>query len=397
MFESVVLKTGERDASLTLGAIAESLLFYQHTRLMIGPGSLIGLAKSGAFSDVLKLIKKGRVKAVHCEEVLCTISNPLGALQVYDFGTTMMIGHKEERGRNRAERIEISLRVHGIDPRLATTYAKQFVDLVPKRSWLKDDYLKGGILPAARADALDVPTLRGLIAAGLAAIPGGYDPGNDLEVDPVKTDLGYFLFTNIDFVGINKRRASLVPAMEPVTLAHILNLVLDSRADMHVAAFYGGDFVTSTESSALVRWRQKHLFDAADRNLDARQQFQQLVLPDYPNIGAVIDRGERSWSEFEKLLDKAAKFKVWLADTNPDQQLAEQYIQALKKDTWADRAPAKFTKYLFSLGTGLLDPTAGVVSGAADAFLVDKFVRGWRPNHFVDDKLKPFLGSNNER
>lgn len=160
---------------------------------------------------------------------------------------------------------------------------------------------------------------------------------------------------------------------------------------MHLAAFYGGDFVTTTVNSALVRWRQAHLFERSSLNRQAREQFSELVLTDYPSIRDVIDSGERSFSEFLKLLDKAQKFKTWLAKTNPDQKLVSQYIEALKSDTWADKAPVKALRYMFSLGTGLADPTAGVASGAADAFLLDNFLKGWRPNHFVDDRLKRFL------
>ena len=133
------------------------------------------------------------------------------------------------------------------------------------------------------------------------------------------------------------------------------------------------------------------MFERADRNREAREQFSELVLADCPSIPDVIDSGERSFAEFLKVLDKAQEFKTWLTNANPDQKLVSQYIEALKADTWADKAPVKALRYLFSLGTGSVDPTAGIVSGAADTFLVDKLLKGWRPNHFVDDRLKPFL------
>ncbi|WP_159273990.1 hypothetical protein [Variovorax boronicumulans] len=320
-----------------------------------------------------------------------TITNSHGVSQAHDFGAMTMIGHEDDRGKNRAERIEISLRTNGIDPGKAKAQAQAFVDAVPVKSFEKDDYVKGGIPNAARMDAKDRTTLKGLLRAGLAAVPGGYDAGDRLEVDYVLSDLGYFLFTNIDFAAVNKRRAGMRPAIEPLTPAALFNLILESRADMHLAAFYGGDFITTTANSALVRWRQAHLFERADRNREAREQYSELVLANSPSIQDVIDSGERSFSEFLKLLDKAQKFKTWLAKATPDQKLVSQYIEALKADTWADKAPVKALRYFFSLGTGCADPTGGMVSGAADAFLLDRFLKGWRPNHFVDDRLKPFL------
>ena len=391
MFESIVLRNSEDAGNITLGAIAEALLFYQNSRIVVGHGTLVSFARDGSLGNVLALVKEGRLQAVHCEETLGTVTNSHGASQAHDFGAMTLVGHEDVRGRNRAERIEISLRNCGIDPRRAKAQAQAFVDAVPVKSFEKDDYVKGGIPNAARMDAKNRTTLKGLLRAGLAAVPGGYDAGDSLEVDYVLSDLGYFLFTNIDFAAVNKRRASMNAALEPLTPAALFNLILESRADMHLAAFYGGDFVTTTANSALVRWRQAHLFERADRNREAREQFSELVLADCPSIRDVIDSGERSFDEFLKVLDRAQKFKAWLTKANPDQKLVSQYIEALKADTWANKAPVKALRYLFSLGTGYTDPTGGIISGAADAFLVDRLLKGWRPNHFVDDRLKPFL------
>lgn len=391
MFESVVLRNSEEAGNITLGAIAEALLFYQNTRVIIGHGTLVSLAKNGTLDEIVALVKDKRLQAVHCEELLATVTNSHGVLQAHDFGAITLVGHQDAQGKSRAERIEIGLRSNGINPRKAKAQAQAFVDVVPVKSLEKDDYLKSGIPNAARMDAKDRATLKGLLRAGLAVVPGGYDVGDSLEADYVLSDLGYFLFTNIDFTAVNQRRASMSPDLEPLTLASLFNLILESRADLHLAAYYGGDFVTTTANSALVRWRQAHLFGRADLNREAREQFSEFVLADYPSIRDVINSGERTFSEFLKILETAQKFKSWLAKANPDQKLVSQYIEALKANTWADKAPVKGLRYLFSLGTGSADPTGGLLAGAADAFLLDRFLKGWRPNHFVDDRLKPFL------
>lgn len=391
MFESIVLRSSEDSGNITLGTLAEALLFYQNTRVIIGHGTLISLAMNGDLGEVVALIKDGRLQAMHCEETLGTITKSYGASKIYSFGAFTAVGYEDVRGRSRAERIEISLRQKGIAPRIARALAQDFVDIVPLKSLTKDDYVKGGIPNAARMDAKDIPVLRGLLRAGLTSVPGGYDAGDDLSADYVESDLGYFLFTNIDFEGINARRAKINPALEPLTLAFLFNLVLESRADMHLAAFYGGDFATTSANSALIRWRQAYLFERADRNREAREQFSEFVLSDYPRVRDVIDGGERSFGEFLKLLDRAEKFKTWLSRTSPDQKLISQYIETIKADTWADRVPVKSLRYLFSFGLGFSDPTGGAISGAADAFLLDRIFKGWRPNHFVNDRLKPFL------
>ncbi len=391
MFESIVLRNSQEAGNVTLGAMAEALLFYQNTRVIIGHGMLVSLARGGLLSDIIGLVREGRLQAVHCEETLGTITNSYGVLQAHDFASFKLVGHENDRGANRLERVEISLRTQGIEPRTAKNLATAFVEAIPQKSFTKDDYLKGGIPAAARADARDINTLKGLLRVGLAAVPGGYDAGDDLRADFVFSDLGYFLFANIDFAGINMRRAAMTPALEPLTPAALLNLVLESRADMHLAAYYGGDFTTTAPNSALVRWRQAHLLDRTNLNREEKENFSEIILPDYPSVREVIDSGERSFTEFLKLLDKAQKFKVWLAKANPDQKLVGQYIEALKADTWTEKTPIKTLRYVVSLGAGLVDPTLGVIAGVADAFVLDRYLKGWRPNHFVDSRLKPFV------
>lgn len=391
MFESIVLRNSQEAGNVTLGAMAEALLFYQNTRVIIGHGMLVSLARGGLLSDIIGLVREGRLQAVHCEETLGTITNSYGVLQAHDFASFKLVGHENDRGANRLERVEISLRTQGIEPRTAKTLATAFVEAIPQKSFTKDDYLEGGIPAAARADARDINTLKGLLRVGLAAVPGGYDAGDDLRADFVLSDLGYFLFANIDFAGINMRRAAIAPALEPLTPAALLNLVLESRADMHLAAYYGGDFTTTAPNSALVRWRQAHLLDRTNLNREEKENFSEIILPDYPSVRDVIDSGERSFTEFLKLLDKAQKFKVWLAKANPDQKLVSQYIEALKADTWTEKTPIKTLRYVVSLGAGLVDPTLGVIAGVADAFILDRYLKGWRPNHFVDSRLKPFV------
>ena len=42
MFESIVLRNSKDAGNITLGAIAEALLFYQNSRIVVGHGTLVG-------------------------------------------------------------------------------------------------------------------------------------------------------------------------------------------------------------------------------------------------------------------------------------------------------------------------------------------------------------------
>lgn len=57
MFESIVLRNSEDAGNITLGAIAEALLFYQNTRIVVGHGTLVKFARDGSLGDILALIR----------------------------------------------------------------------------------------------------------------------------------------------------------------------------------------------------------------------------------------------------------------------------------------------------------------------------------------------------
>jgi hypothetical protein len=44
-----------------------------------------------------------------------------------------------------------------------------------------------------------------------------------------------------------------------------------------------------------------------------------------------------------------------------------------------------------ALGAGGLGTVAGLTISACDQFLLDKLLKGWKPNQFIDEKLKDFL------
>ncbi len=54
-------------------------------------------------------------------------------------------------------------------------------------------------------------------------------------------------------------------------------------------------------------------------------------------------------------------------------------------------APMKVIRFLIFTGGGLLVPALAALGlSAADAFVVDRLLGGWRPNQFVNGPLKGF-------
>jgi hypothetical protein len=103
-----------------------------------------------------------------------------------------------------------------------------------------------------------------------------------------------------------------------------------------------------------------------------------------------------------ELLEAAQRFKRWIQEQPENMDLRKAYCQDVSRVGWADALPSRTTRWsIFAAANtalGLLtSPLTGVVGGLAlstlDTFLLDRIVKGWRPNQFIEGPLKKFTSS----
>ena len=159
------------------------------------------------------------------------------------------------------------------------------------------------------------------------------------------------------------------------------------------------DFKENEEISDTI----KRVDDILERRKSSGEQissFQDFVLNNGFKLREAINSGERSFADLLKLFEKAASFKSWLKNQKPDENLCKNYLREATASTWIEKLPAKKLRWsLFtgaglaidSIGAGGLGTAMGVGLSAADAFLVDKIINGWKPNHFINEHLVNFF------
>lgn len=395
MFDHVVLRRAEGGQAVSAGQIAEALLFYQKVHLVIDRGTLLGLVKQIGMPQLLTLLQRQDFSAVYCEEMLGTSTNNVGAFQLHSLVAFTLSGDQTAGQLKTVEdRLRFELERAGLPKAEARRFTKAFMDRVPVRRFSGSHFIVGGITEAAKRDVLDADYTKEAVRRVLKVIPGGYEAGSDLKFDVIETKLGIHVFTNIDFEAINRKRAAVVPPEDPLTTAHLLSNILDARADLSLASFYGGDFVTSASASAIIQVRYAELLRRSTLNAASLQNFVEVVLPDTRSVSEVIDAGERTMSEFLLLLDKAARFKSWTKAVNPDENLVRTYLRDVSSEGWIQRLPQKSMRYAFTLALDATNPVAGMVAGFVDNFVLEKLLSGWRPNHFISTRLQPFVASS---
>jgi hypothetical protein len=392
MFEHIVIRRSQDGLPISAGQIAEAMLYYQKVHLFIDRGTLFNLIQQIGTARILTLLRRAEVSAVYCEEMLCTRTDSIGVSQYHNFVAATFYGHESVGHLKTPEEcLQFGLERHGIPKKEAKRFSKIFLSLVPTRKFSGNHFLQGGIAEAAKRDLLDTEYVSQAIRKAIAVTQGGNEVGDDLKLELINSGLGTFVFTNIDLASINRRRVQSIPTIEPLTIAHLLSNLLEARADLALASFYGGDFVTSTITSSIIQVRHAELLRRSNLNVDSRQQFTEVVLPDSPSLAEVIDSGERSFDEFLGLMDRAARFKDWLKAVNPDENLIRTYMRDISSEGWIQRLPAKNLRYILTLALDATNPVVGLASGFVDNFVVEKLFSGWRPNHFVSGKLSPFV------
>lgn len=392
MFEKIVLRRSETGTAITAGQLAEAMLFYQNVHLVIDMGSFGQLVRQLGAGTLLSILQRSDCSAVYSEEMLGTHTETIGSMRAHSYVAFTLTGHdKTEMFRSREERVAYMVRQEGVSGSNAKRFAKAFLKAAPVRKLSGDFYLTGGITSAARRDLDDASFVRDAVNAALRLTPAAASMGPGLQFDVLHSALGLYVFTNIDFDAINRRRASLQPPLEPVTEAHLLSHILEARADLALASFYGGDFASSEVTSAVVQLRYAEVLRRRSLNQDERYNFHQVALPDYPSLRETIDAGQRTFKEFLLLLDKASRFKEWLKTASVDEGLVRSYMTDISKEAWIKSLPAKTVRYLFTLALEAHNPLVGASAAFADNFIVEKLLGGWRPNHFVENRLAPFL------
>ena len=397
MFDHVVLRRAESGNPITAGQIAEALLFYQKVHLVIDRQTLFGLLRQIGVSGLLSLVARADFSAVYTEETLGTITNSVGVLQYHDFVAFTLSGTAAgEKLRTPQDRLRHVLEQSGVAKNQSKKFAEAFLRRVPIRKMSGNHFVEGGIPEATRNDLNNPEYLTTAFSEVLARTPGGYHPGPDLKVEVIKGQQDFVLFDNIDYERVNRARAEMKPAVEPLTRAHVLSHLQDARADLALAAHYGGDFVTSAVTSSVIRLKVDLLLKRSEMNAKARQDFAEVVLPDMPTVAEQVDSGARAFQEFLILLDKSAKFREWLKSTNPDEGLVREYLRTISSQDWIQTTKSKNIRYLLTLAADATNPIAGFAAGFVDNFLIEKLLKGWRPNHFINERLAPFLSDSSK-
>lgn len=406
MFESIVIKRHESSGEIDPGLLAEALLYYSSVHVILTGGTLKSLLTGIGPDTLLRLLEERRLKATFFADNLGTVTNTNGlGIAYHNFSAFTISGNKDGS--------KISPRdwaVRQIETTLGKSletkrFAKNFLAQVPIGFFEKPGQNDKGLCATAREDLKDRSYVTEAAKIILQRnVPTYHLPGNFRFGTFTMPDGSFVVDTNLDYGAINAEYHKTVPiSHSSINDAFILSRILDARADIQLAADYMSEFVTDSTNAAVVQRRMNGLFRRRDKSASDISAFQDVVLQDAMALRDVINSGERDFGEFLNVLEKGDKFKEWLRERNADEGLLKEYQRELSKESWFNSLPSRAARFSFFAATGLgleallggTGVATGVALSAADAFLLDRLAKGWKPSQFIEGPVAGFVKIDN--
>jgi hypothetical protein len=377
------------DGVLDKGALCESLLFFSKTHLIIDMGTLGSLANANFVDDLILMLKAGFLTANYSPQAPGLHTDTKHGINEYLFTTVKMIGDQKTPKMRNPELLERNLVRMSSDKTRATKQFRQLADLISFK-----DISDAGVSELARRDICDPYIAKEVARMKLQSkgVPDAEIKFSFIDVVPLDGNK-FAMASDIDF----NRLRQYVPADERATfgLKDLFAAMSDARFDIGIAASQNAAFVGNERNEAITSMILQRSLGAKFDKEAAPREIYDFISVATPSVREVINSNERTTQEFLKLMERAGSFQKWLKQQNPTADLVTEMLREKTRTDWLESLPIKAMRFGLFTGAGMLAdvwaPGASVVTGAIDAFLVDRVRKRWRPHYFVENGLRGFL------
>lgn len=396
MFESILVRPNiPIGVETDIGQLAEAMLFYKRTIVPANSSYVAALVKSVGVDDLLGLIDDGHIALAFVEDELAvqTKKDSTGIIEHHNFVTFELGGDQKKKVMSREEKLARAINQKIDDNRVATRVAQR---ILKKTSHYRLNTLLGKgneVTGLARADIVNKDYIEEAAKTILEHYIPNYMKSILLKFQVVQTEMGFAIIHNLDFEKANLEfHKKFSKEIASLSMGFILSHIIYSRGEMALSSYYLSELVTTPLNHALLNLQFKHLLLKNERSAGEIRSFQDVILNGH-TIREALNSGEKSVSDFRKLLDHAKKFKSWVDGVKPEAKLIAEYYESSITGTWVDSLPIKSLRFAICTALGFSGEVTGFTAGVIDSFLLDKILKGWRPHHFVQGELTKFVDS----
>lgn len=397
MFDSILIKQNKiSDSKVDLGLMCESLLFYGKTNFLLDIFTAKQFVQSVGLEKLKEYTERGIIKLYFRN----------GALAPAVFGSKLNSKQYSPFVVAQSEAFDLSEHVNGGFKELGFSEAetklktRDFLDLCNPLSYNK------GFQDQLSSEWEDETLLTTQMRAYIKLYLPHLDLTNlKVEIkDKTFSPLGgnsYSFHSNYDLHELNSKYSEVIPQNTLLTWESFLIYLMESSGDIHLASNLNTEIYTDPLHLPFISNRIDELLNKIHKNQTQISSFQSIVLDDYRPIRDIINSGEKNFSDFEAVLDNSFDFRDWLEKVEEDTSIVKAYYEEISKESWLNKKPVKAARFGIFTGLGIVGdilaggiPIGSAITSMSDNFLLPKLINGWKPNHFIDGNVKPFLNEN---
>jgi hypothetical protein len=386
VFESISFCTQNKNSTLTpldIGALVECMLFYKSTHVVANQAILKQLVNYFGIARLTSLIDEQILTITYTESIVGIFTNSIAFKQYHEVIEASSPQHKFQD-----EIRKICIETTGKDGK-GRRQANRFQDKVRVT---KHDSI---ILDGARRSILDQTYLQDATRIILDELTPEAKTGERPIFETELRDSGILVHTNIDFVQLNKiyhQRVS--PSHSSLTPAYILSLLLEVEKELYFSSSNLSELATSNLSSRLAEAKIDYTLAKSTQSRSKLNGFTEFLFHDAKAIREAVNTNKIDRDDLVKVLVDSKKFKAWLSEIQPSNDLIREYHKAVTHTPVLDKLPSKTMRWTLFTGLGIaadvligggLGTATGVTVGALDTFLLSRLRLGWKPNQFIEE------------
>ncbi len=391
MFDRIAIQRQKpTGAIIDLGLLAECLLFYDKVRILADGDSFKYLMRCCGPDELMELISMGALEIEFFENLTAVGELQTNIGPVYEIITADSHPlHFPQVSRKLADELA------GPSGKGASKMYRQFQLMVERSRYTPE------MLAESHADLVDAQYLPPAVKSVLSLLAPEYQLPNPFvfQLRTVLKGGTYQVTTNVDFAAANESYNRHAPPdyRSVLNVSYLLGFVADTRRDLIVGSRHQSEFAMTPERAIVASYKFAEILTKAGQGISVADAFQEMVVDGLPSVRDAINSGGRNFRDLIKLLEQARRFKDWLRKQGATEDLREPYLRDVSHIDWAEKLPPKSLRWLLVTGAGValggsgIGLAAGLGLSAADTFLLDKLIKGWKPNQFIQGPLKKFL------
>jgi hypothetical protein len=375
---------------IDIGSLAQCLVFYRKTRIIVGQVTFGELVRRCGVEELLQLCGMGALEIEFFQSLTAVLAKPIRGTTFYDNAHV-----KSESLRYQHTARKLFTQLAGPSGKGANKNYNRFDKVV-----LRSDNTPE-MLAQARLDWMDTTYLEEAMKAIISLEVPSYVLPKTFSVTVTKHDEGLDFRTSLNLNEVDAAYRAAHPGAAPtITPSHILVRVADARRALQVGSRLSSEFAVSPTQGRILETKFRSILERSIVSSEAATAFHESAVEGLPTIRDAVNSGQKSFADVVRLVEKAERFKSWLTKQEPSEDLRQSYLRDVAHIDWAEKMPPKTLRWLVITGAGLglgatthpiIGAAVGTVLSAADAFLLDKLIKGWKPSQFIEGSLKPFL------